>query len=209
VRDDELLFAPGTNWAYSNTDYVLAGLMIERATGLDLREELDRRIIRPLRLQHTSFPTRNLSPGRDASRGYSLDLGPAGPMAASLRDATRYSPSFAWGSGNGVSTVGDVARFSRGLLGGRLLAPALLREMLAAVPTGRPGRRYGLGLNVFTTSKGVLVGHDGQVPGYDVRARSSRDERRQAVVAANVKFAPPGVEDALEAALEVAVASRR
>ena len=141
VRDKDLLFAPGTRWAYSNTEYVLAGLMIERATGRRLGRELERRIVRPLRLRDTSFPVRGARLGRDAARGYSLDVGPQGPIDGPLRDVTRYSPSFAWASGNGVSTVRDVARFYRGLLRGRLLSPRLLRAALETVSTGRPGRR--------------------------------------------------------------------
>ena len=205
VRDKDLLFAPGTRWAYSNTEYVLAGLMIERATGRRLGRELERRIVRPLRLRDTSFPVRAARLGRDAARGYSLDVGPQGPIDGPLRDVTRYSPSFAWASGNGVSTVRDVARFYRGLLRGRLLSPRLLRAALETVSTGRPGRRYGLGLNVDRTPRGTLVGHDGDIPGFSVQARSSRDGRRQAVLAVNVKFGPPAVDDALDAAMDSAL----
>ena len=187
--------------------------MIERATGRRLERELERRIVRPLRLRDTSFPVRAARLGRDAARGYSLDVGPQGPIDGPLRDVTRYSPSFAWASGNGVSTVRDVARFYRGLLRGRLLRPRLLRAALETVSTGRPGRRYGLGLNVDRTPRGTLVGHDGDIPGFSVQARSSRDGRRQAVLAVNVKFGPPAVDDALDAAmdsaLDVAFAGKR
>jgi D-alanyl-D-alanine carboxypeptidase len=125
----------------------------------------------------TSFPVRHPSLGRNAGRGYSLGVGPDGPIAGPLRDITRYSPSFGWASGHGVSTVGDIARLYRSLLRGRLLAPALLREALTGVPTGRPGRLYGLGLDLHASPRGTLVGHDGQVPGFDVRARFSPDGR--------------------------------
>ena len=207
VRDKELRFAPGTRWAYSNTDYLLAGLMIERATGHRLERELERRIVRPLRLRHTSFPVRAAGLGRNSARGYSLDVGPQGPIDGPLRNITRYSPSFAWASGNGLSTVTDVARFYRGLLRGRLLAPRLLRAALDTVPTGRAGRRYGLGLDVYRTPHGTLVGHDGDILGFSVQALSSLNGRRQAVVAANVKFGPPPVDDALDAAMDSAVAA--
>ncbi|HYH89112.1 MAG TPA: serine hydrolase domain-containing protein [Solirubrobacteraceae bacterium] len=136
IRDQPPRFPAGTGWAYSNTDYVLAGLMIERATGHTLAHELERRIVRPLRLRDTSFPVRSSALG---ARGYSLELGPDGPIAGTRRDMTDYSPSFAWAGGNGVSTVRDVARFYRALLRGRLLAPRLLRQALAGVDTGKPG----------------------------------------------------------------------
>ena len=205
VRGDPPRFAPGTGWAYSNTDYVLVGMMIEEVTGHSLERELDDRIVRPLGLRHTSFPVRAASLGRGASHGYSLDLGPGGhPVEGTLRDVSTYSPSFAWASGNGVSTIGDVARFYRALLDGELLAPALLREALRPVATGRPGRSYGLGLNMRDSPYGTLVGHDGDVPGFSIVALASRDGRRQAVVAVNMKFAPPAVDAAFDAAVEAA-----
>jgi len=205
IRDQPPRFPAGTGWAYSNTEYVLIGLMIERVTGDTLERQLDRRIVRPLGLRHTSFPVRSSGLGRDASRGYSLDFGPSGPVAGTLRDLTDYSPSFAWAGGNGVSTVRDVARFYRSLLRGRLLAPRLLRQALAGVETGRPGRRYGFGLELRDTPYGTLVGHEGDLPGFSIKALSSRDGRRQAVVSVNLKFAQPAVEDAFDAAGEAAV----
>ena len=161
--------------------------------------------MRPLGLRDTSFPVRSPRLGDHAARGYSLDIGPDGPIEGTLRDLTGYSPSFAWGSGNGVSTVRDVARFYRALLRGRLLAPELLREALSGVETGRPGRRYGIGLDLRASPYGTLVGHEGDVPGFSIKAMSSRDGRRQAVVAVNMKFAPPAVDDAFDAAGDAAV----
>lgn len=206
VRDEPPLFASGTGWAYSSNDYLLVGLMIERATGHSLEHELQTRVVRPLRLRHTSFPVRAPGLGRHAARGYSLDLDHSGrPVAGPLRDLTRYSPSFAWASGNGVSDVRDVARFYRALLSGKLLARKQLRQALETVPTGRPGRRYGLGLDVRRTPYAWLVGHEGDIAGFSMKALSSPDGRRQAVVAVNVKFGPPRVDDALDAAMDVAV----
>jgi len=181
VRDQPPRFAPGTGWAYSNTDYVLTGLMIERATGRSLECELAERIVRPLGLRHTSFPVREARPGPRAAHGYSLDLDPSGqPVEGTLRDLTTYSPSFAWASGNGVSTVGDVARFYRALLGGELLTPDLMREALRAVPTGRPGRSYGLGLNIGDSLHGTLIGHDGDIAASrSWRSRAATDSSRR------------------------------
>lgn len=205
VREQPPRFRPGAGWAYSNTDYVLIGLMIERATGETLERELERRIVRPLRLRHTSFPVRSSGLERHALHGYSLDLGPDGPIDGTLRELTDYSPSFAWAGGNGVSTVRDVARFYRALLGGRLLAPRLLGQALSGVDTGTPKRRYGFGLELRDTPYGTLVGHEGDIPGFSIKALSSRDGRHQAVVAVNMKFAPPAVDDAFDAAGDAAV----
>jgi D-alanyl-D-alanine carboxypeptidase len=141
VADQPPLFPPGTTYSYSNTNYVLAGLIVEAATGRTLGQELKRRIIRPLGLHDTYFPiNRPDIPGRNA-HGYSLPLGDQGPVLdGPLLDFTVYNPSLAWAAGNLVSDLGDLARFFRALLGGRLLPPGLLAEMTTTVPIG-PGRR--------------------------------------------------------------------
>ena len=205
VGDQPPRFPAGTGWAYSNTDYLLVARMIERVTGHTLEHELERRIVRPLRLRHTSFPVRSSGLGRRAPHGYSLDLGPSGPIEGTFREVTDYSPSFGWATGNGVSTVRDVARFYRALLRGRLLKPRLLREALSGAETGRPGRRFGLGLELRDSRYGTLVGHEGDFPGFSIKAISSRDGRHQAVVAVNMKFAPQAVYDAFDAAGDAAV----
>ena len=200
VRDQPLRFPPGTSWAYSNTDYVLVGLMVERATGRSLEHELRARILRPLGLRDTRFPVRDAGLGGRASHGYSLLPDGSGP----LRDLTRYSPSFAWASGNGVSTVRDVARFYAALLRGRLLRRAQLRAALTMVETGTPGRRYGLGIEARDSRFGPLIGHEGDILGFSIKAVSSPDGRRQAVVAVNAKFATDEVDDAFDAAADTA-----
>ena len=172
IRDQPPRFPARTGWAYSNTDYALIGLMIERVTGDTPRARARSADRAPAGAAAHELPRPLIGLGRHASRGYSLDFGPDGPVAGTLRDLTDYSPSFAWAGGNGISTVRDVARFYRSLLRGRLLAPRLLRQALAGVETGRPGRRYGFGLELRDTPYGTLVGHEGDVPAS--RSRPSR-----------------------------------
>ncbi|MEZ5120720.1 MAG: serine hydrolase domain-containing protein [Solirubrobacterales bacterium] len=205
VRDEPLRFPPGTGWAYSSMNYVLVGLMIEQATGRSLEHELEQRIVHPLGLRHTSFPVRDTRLGRGAAHGYSLDVGRDGPVAGALRDVTRYSPSFAWAAGNGVSTLRDVARFYRALLRRKLLTPRLLHEALTTVPTSNPRRRNGLGLAVEKTPTGTFVGHDGDILGFSIEALSTPDGRHQAIVATNAKLAPPAVDHALDEAMDAAL----
>ena len=90
-------FPAGTAWSYSNTNYVLAGLIIERVTGRDLGRELERRIFRPLGLRDTYFPVDFPFLLWPYARGYSLDLDEAGtPIEGRLLDFTVYNPSLAW-----------------------------------------------------------------------------------------------------------------
>lgn len=196
IADQPPDFPPGTAWRYSNTGYVLAGLIVQAATGHKLGQELTRRIIRPLGLRDTFFPVnRPTIPGRNA-RGYSLPLGQEdGP----LLDFTVYNPSLAWGAGNLTSDLGDLARFFRALLSGRLLPPRLLAEMTTPVDTGQ-GLGYGLGLAVIETPSGRLIGHDGAIPGFFNIVLSTEDGRRQLGVMMNEEFATPAVYEAFNQA---------
>lgn len=184
-------FPAGTAWSYSNTDYVLAGMIVETVTGNDVGQELKRRIFRPLKLRDSSFPVDSETiPGPHAS-GHSLPLSQQGP----LLDVTVFNPSLAWATGALVSDLGDVERFFRALVRGRLIPRALLDEMTTAVPTGG-GFGYGLGLIVMETAAGRVVGHDGAIPGFRDVVLSTMDGRRQVGVMMNVYFDPATASDA-------------
>ena len=177
------LFAPGTDYSYSNTNYVVAQLIVEKITGKPLGAELKRRIFQPLRLHDTSYPTRRPGLPSPYAHGYMLLGKPP------LTDVTGVSPSLAPGSGGIVSTVRDVADFGRALLSGRLLEPAQMRAMKTTVSerTGKlvsSGRGQGLGIGRAGTHC-VGWGHSGELPGYDVQTVFSEDGRRQAVLMIN------------------------
>jgi len=193
VADQPPDFPPGTAWSYSNTGYILAGMIIEAATGHKLGRELARRILRPLGLRNTFFPINRPTIPRPYARGYSLPLGQEqGP----LLDFTVLNPSLAWAAGALVSNLGDLEHFFRALLGGRLLPPRLLTAMTTPVPTGQPGFGYGLGLIVIDTPAGRLLGHDGAIPGFLNIVLSTEDGRRQVGVMMNEEFSTPAVSEA-------------
>jgi len=173
------LFPPGTSYAYSNTDYILLGLIAEAATGQPLGQELQQQIFTPLGLRGTSFPDAATTLPLPHADGYLLGE-PGGPL-----DTTLVSASIAWAAGAIVSTANDLARFYSLLLAGRLLPAPLLREMLRTVPTGPggPGLGYGLGIFFEQLPCGTVWGHDGNFPGYSSDA--TRDDQRQVVVFIN------------------------
>ena len=190
-------FPAGTAWSYSNTNYVLAGLIIERVTGRDLGRELERRIFRPLGLRDTYFPVDFPFLLWPSARGYSLDLDEAGtPIEGRLLDFTVYNPSLAWGAGNIVSDMDDIARFYRALLGGRLLPPEQLAEMKTTVVVEPGVAGYGLGLAAFYTDCGPLWGHGGSLPGFNNELFSSEDGSRQYGLMMNAEIAPAAVWEA-------------
>jgi len=171
-------FAPGAEWEYSNTNYILAGMIINRVTGHSWQEEVNARIIRPLGLRHT------ITPGTDPSipgphlHGYS-NFG-SGPTI----DVTLFNPTAADAAGEISSTTADLTTFYSALMRGRLLAPAQLAAMETTVSAPIwPGARYGLGLMwVPLSCGGGYFGHAGGVPGYTTRDGVTPDGRRVAVV---------------------------
>lgn len=169
-------FAPGTSWNYSNTNYVLAGMVIRSVTGHSYAEEITHRIIDPLKLTGTSAPGTRLTLPGPSSRAYGK---PARTATGPTYDVTRLNPSIASSSGDMISDSADLTRFYRALLRGRLLPPEQLKEMKTTVKIeGRPGDRYGLGLVDTTLSCGVHVwGHDGGIRGSSSMATTTADGR--------------------------------
>ena len=187
-------FPPGSEWSYSNTGYVLAGMIIERVTGRDLGRELERRIFRPLGLRETYFPVDFPFLLWPHPSGYSLDFDDAGmPIEGRLLDFTVYNPSLAWAAGNIDSDMDDIARFYRALLGGRLLPRAQLAEMKTLSEIVPGVASYGLGLFVFETSCGAIWGHGGSIPGFGNEFFSSEDGTRQYGMMMNAETAPLAV----------------
>jgi D-alanyl-D-alanine carboxypeptidase len=199
ATDNGLLFEPGTAWSYSNTNYVVAGLLIERVTGTSVARQLERRIFRPLGLRHTWFPNDTAAMPPPRLHGYMpLDLEP--PLADA--DITWFNPSFFWASGALVSNVDDLDRFYDGLFDGRLLPRRLLAEMLTPVGTGAPGSGYGLGLEIYTLPCGATVaGHTGAFPGYNSGSFRLLGDDKDARVVANLHPAPDELYTALFGAL--------
>jgi D-alanyl-D-alanine carboxypeptidase len=170
-------FRPGTNWSYSNTNYVVLGLVVEAVTGKPLGQSLQERIFAPLSLTSTSFPA-GIELDATFVHGY-VTLG-----QSPLIDVTpALNPSWAWAAGGIVSNARDVTIFYRALLTGRLLPSVQLAEM--KIPSPVAGT-YGLGISSTFTSCGSAVGHDGDFPGWRNEAIATANGKREAVVMINV-----------------------
>ncbi|MET8546334.1 serine hydrolase domain-containing protein, partial [Kitasatospora sp. NPDC004799] len=175
-------FPPGQDWQYSNTNYILVGMIIEKLTGRSWNEEVTRRIIRPLGLTGTRMPGDSpFLPGPYAHGYYKAATGPV--------DVTLFNPSMAGPSGAGVSTTADLTAFLHALLGGRLLRPAELAAMQQTTEHGE-GRTYGLGLQRLDTACGSFWGHAGGIPGYSTMLLGAADGRREFAGNATVYDAP-------------------
>ncbi|WBB57567.1 serine hydrolase domain-containing protein [Verrucosispora sp. WMMD573] len=182
--------APGTRFSYSNTNYVLAGLLIETITGNDAAGEVQRRILRPLRLTGTSFPGTDPRIRGPHSGAYFAPFG--------VRDVSEFNMSWAWTAGEMIATTADLNTFFRALLGGDLLSPTTLEEMLTGVPMlpEQPeAGSYGLGIYSLPTPCGEFWGHDGAVIGHLTYSMHSRDGTRQVSSGINLSHYQIGLPD--------------
>ncbi|MFB6813136.1 serine hydrolase domain-containing protein [Streptomyces sp. NPDC056347] len=167
-------FAPGAKWEYSNTNYLVAGLIIQKVTGRPLGEEINRRIVDRIGLRHTYFPTPgDMAINEPHPKGYHQDT-----TDSPWREVTELDPSWGWAAGAVVSTNSDLNRFYSALLDGKLLPPAQLAQMRTTVPAGGLGVRYGLGLtSTPLPCGGVYWGHGGTIPGYATLGGATEDGR--------------------------------
>ncbi len=183
------LFAPGTRWDYSNTNYLLAGMIIERVTGRSWATEVGNRILRPLGLRHTSVPGDRPSLPAPHAKGYQ-QWAPGG----ALTDTTLLNPTVAGAAGNMITTPSDLARFWQALQRGQLLKPGQMAQLHDTVLADTfqdfiPGARYGLGI-MFTPNRcGGYWSHGGDVPGTSTANGVSPDGSRVAVLSLTTQLA--------------------
>ncbi len=164
-------FEPGAKSVYTNTNYLLAGLLIERVTGNAAADEIGRRILEPLGLHDTYVPAARETGIRGPhARGYHQING-------ATVDFTDFDPSWGATAGDMVATATDLNRFFTALLSGKLLPPAQVAEMQRTVPFDRmPGAGYGLALIERTTSCGAQAwGHGGSIVGFATRNAVTAD----------------------------------
>jgi D-alanyl-D-alanine carboxypeptidase len=172
------VFKAGTGWAYSNTNTVLLGLVIEQVSGEPLARALRASVFRPLGLRGTSLPSFRPLP-KPYAAGYTYQT-----LNERLGDATFNTPTATWAAGGIVSTVPDLLRAARLFGTGKpLLSPASQRQRTQWVsfPPNSPIQRYGLGVFDFDG----WIGHNGGIPGYTAIAWYLPERKLSLVVAVN------------------------
>jgi D-alanyl-D-alanine carboxypeptidase len=166
ILDSPPPFAAGAGWEYSDTNYIVLGMIIERLTGRTYYAELRRRLLDPLGLRNTIPSDRPRLPG--VVNGYAGPSNELGGYDASLvGDRLAVNPGLEWTGGGIASSAGDLARWAKLLYEGKAFDPSLLPRLLDGVPA-RLGRdtRYGLGVIIRPTALGTAYGHSGFFPGY-------------------------------------------
>ncbi|ANZ39676.1 hypothetical protein BBK82_30165 [Lentzea guizhouensis] len=199
------LFAPGTGWTYSNTNYIVLGMLVEKVSGDRLSRQIDLRVVRPLNLSNTYLPGRG-----DTKLPEPHAVGHV-PGKSGVIDFSDHDSTLAWAAGGLISTAKDIATFYDALLGGRVLPPAQLKEMQTAVPApnlGVANASYGLGLfTVPLPCGGQYWGHEGSTFGFMSMAGVGPDGRA-AVIAVNAYPVKPETSGAVMSTFATALCSK-
>jgi D-alanyl-D-alanine carboxypeptidase len=171
-------FPPGTGYHYSNTNYQLAVMVLEAATGAPLADLMRERIVRPLGLEHTTVAPSDIE--SPSLRGYT-----PGRRDGTFNDITDDLIGFGNGGNGGIISTGEeLLTIIRAIVSGRLVRPPLLTEMTTM--TSQSNSTYGLGLAMYELSCGTFFGHGGSVNGTVSLALADASANRAAVIAFNL-----------------------
>jgi D-alanyl-D-alanine carboxypeptidase len=167
ILDTKAPFEAGKGWDYSDTNYIVLGMIIEKVTGKRYYDLVGERILRPLKLKQTvPSDSRRI---RGLAQGYAGEGNPFGGVDAMIVNGKfAINPQFEWTGGGMASTTEDLARWAKAMYEGRAFDAALLPEMLEGTPSPMLGReaKYGLGVIIRPTALGTSYGHTGFFPGY-------------------------------------------
>lgn len=166
VLDTQPPFAAGRGWEYSDTNYIVLGMIVERVTKRKYYDEVRRRLLRPLGLRRT-VPSDGRSI-KGLAQGYAGPNNPFGGTDAMIVGGKfAINPQFEWTGGGMASTSEDLARWGKALYEGRAFDDSLMKDVLDGVPAKLgPNVRYGLGVIIRETDFGPAYGHSGFFPGY-------------------------------------------
>lgn len=165
--DEKAAFEAGKGWDYSDTNFIVLGMIIEKVSGKTYYDLAKKNLLKPLKLNHTKPQT-----SRDIKGlipGYAGAANPFGGRDVVLENGKYYiNPQFEWTGGGMVSNSEDLARWAKFMYEGKAFDKSLLPEMLEGVSAPMLGKdtKYGLGVIIRPTPKGITYGHSGFFPGY-------------------------------------------
>jgi D-alanyl-D-alanine carboxypeptidase len=190
ILDTAAPFAAGQGWDYSDTNYIVLGMIMEKVTGRSYYDLARERVLRPAGLTATLPSDARVIAG--LANGYAGANNPFGGTDAMLVDGRMViNPQFEWTGGGMASTAADLARWGKRLYEGGAFDASMLPKLLDGVPA-RLGQNttYGLGVIIRETPLGILYGHSGFFPGY--QAEMLYLPAQKAAVAFQVNSSVPG-----------------
>jgi D-alanyl-D-alanine carboxypeptidase len=182
-------FKAGEGWEYSDTNYIVVGMIIERLLGTSYYDAVKARILQPLALKNTIPSDRRDLPG--VANGYAGPRNDLGGYDASIKDGLmQINPQFEWTGGGMASTADDLARWAKLMYEGKAFEPRMLPVMTTGVPAKLgQNTKYGLGVIIRETPEGPLWGHSGFFPGY--ATEMLYDPRTKVAVAVQANITQP------------------
>lgn len=201
-------FAPGQGWEYSNTNYVLLGMVIEKVLGQPIADVFEQRLFGPLGMADTSFPGGSTEIGDPHMDGLTDQNQPPGQNV----DSTRWNPSFAFTAGAVISTLDDLKKWGHALFTGEGVLDSSTQQfrrdsIIRDIPPNTATAGYGIGIG----DRGGWWGHDGDIPGYNSVLFHNYDSDTTIIVLTNSDntftvngkeaFPAPAVSAGLQAAL--------
>lgn len=166
LLDEKAPFEAGKDWDYSDTNYIVLGMIIEKVTGKKFYDEATKRVLKPFKFKNTFPQDRRVLKG--LIQGYAGENNPFGGTDAMIKDGKfNINPQFEWTGGGMVSNSEDLARWAKLMYEGKAFDASLLPEMLNGVPAKLgQNTKYGLGVIIRPTRAGLTYGHSGFFPGY-------------------------------------------
>lgn len=178
VLDMPSLFEAGKAWSYSDTGYILLGLVIETVTGRSYYEEIQERFLKPLDLKLTAPSDSRLLPGLASGYMGAENAFEFPRKTIQANGMMAWHPGFEWTGGGLVTNSRDLARWGASLFGGNAMPCNYLKELLRAVPVSSddPNIYYGAGVGIYRSGPfGPVYGHGGWIPGYSSSLRHYPD----------------------------------
>jgi D-alanyl-D-alanine carboxypeptidase len=208
-------FDPGTKWQYSNTNYVAAGVIVERLGGMSVLEFLHHRVFDPLGMKSVFDCDKSALPSEAPTRYHRYGLGPARP-------APKEGKGWLFAAGELAMTASDLAKWDISMIDQTILKPESYREMeKAELLKNGASTQYGLGVDVSLVNGRRVISHGGEVSGFTARNAVYPDDRAAVIVLTNMDanraaenlankigeiiFAPTGNRDLLEKAKAILV----
>ncbi len=189
--DEKATFEAGKGWDYSDTNYIVLGMIIERVTGNKYYNEAKNRVLKPLKFQKT-FP-QDRREIKNLIQGYAGAENPFGGTDEMIKNGKfTINPQFEWTGGGMVSNAEDLARWAKAMYEGKAFDKKLLPEMLTGVSAPMLGRetKYGLGVIIRPTRAGLTYGHSGFFPGYMTDMMYFPEEKISVAVQVNSSVPP-------------------